>query len=152
MDKKNFHEKAKISVGLLVLTAFLIVSWVPVSHALSKKDLRRINDEGPVEVILVYTNPLQKNPGGELSFDVALETHSVDLSVYKMETISFLRIDEKQEQKALGWFNPGGGGHHISGVLKFAGPVPEGAKSIQVIVRGVGDVEERVFEWKLPLE
>jgi len=119
---------------------------------IGQKDLRRISDEGPVEITLVYLNPLQQKAAKGLSFDVAMKTHSVDLDAYKMETVSFLRIDGKQEQKALGWFNPGGGGHHVFGVLKFAGPIPPAAKSIQVIIRGVGDVKERILEWKLPLK
>jgi len=81
-----------------------------------------------------------------------MNTHSVNLDAYEMEKISFLRVDGGKEQKALGWFRPDGGGHHRSGVLKFAGPVPAGAQSLQVIIRGVGGVQERVFEWKLPLE
>jgi hypothetical protein len=69
-----------------------------------------------------------------------------------MENISFLRVDGGTEQKALGWVKPGGGGHHRSGILKFAGPLPSGAQSLQVIIRGIGGVQERVFEWNLPLE
>jgi hypothetical protein len=63
-----------------------------------------------------------------------------------------IRIDGGVEQKALGWFKPGGGGHHLSGVLKFADPIPSDSKSLQVIIRGVGGVPERIFEWTLPLE
>jgi hypothetical protein len=119
---------------------------------LKKKDLRRTNDEGPVEMAVLYLNPLRQEAGQELSFEVRMNTHSVGLDAYKMENISFLRIDGGTEQKALGWFKPGGGGHHRSGVLKFAGPIPSGAQSLQVIIRGIGGVQERVFEWKLPLE
>lgn len=119
---------------------------------LTKRDLRRISDEGPVEITLLYLNPLGEEASHELSFEVRMNTHSVSLDAYEMERISSLRVDGGTEQKPLGWFNPGGRGHHRSGVLKFAGPVPPGARSLQVIIRGIGGVEERVFEWKLPLE
>lgn len=119
---------------------------------LTKRDLRRTNDEGPVEMAVLYLNPLRQEAGSVLSFEVRMNTHSVNLDVYEMGEISFLRIDGGDEQKALGWSKPGGGGHHRSGVLKFAGPIPSGARSLQVIIRGVGGVKERVFEWKLPLE
>lgn len=118
---------------------------------LAKKDLRRTNDEGPVEMAVLYLNPLRQEAGSELSFEVRMNTHSVNLDAYEMEKISFLRIDGGDEQKALGWSKPGGGGHHRSGILKFAGPIPSNAKSLQVIIRGVGGVQERVFEWRLPL-
>jgi hypothetical protein len=117
-----------------------------------KKDLRRTNDEGPVEITVLYLNPLRQEAGPELSFEVRMNTHSVNLDAYEMENISFLRVDGGAEQKALGWVKPGGGGHHRSGVLRFAGPIPSGAQSLQVIIRGIGGVQERVFEWKLPLE
>ncbi|NIS59947.1 MAG: hypothetical protein GTO13_04335 [Proteobacteria bacterium] len=119
---------------------------------LTKKDLRRTNDEGPVEMAVSYLNPLRQKAGPELSFEVRMNTHSVELDAYEMEKISFLRIDGGDEQKALSWSKPGGGGHHRSGVLRFAGPLPSGAQSLQVIIRGIGGVQERVFEWKLPLE
>jgi hypothetical protein len=119
---------------------------------LKKKDLRRTNDEGPVEIAVLYLNPLRQEAGLELSFEVRMNTHSVKLDTYEMENISFLRVNGGTEQKALGWVKPGGGGHHRSGVLRFAGPIPSGAQSLQVIIRGLGGVQERVFEWKLPLE
>lgn len=119
---------------------------------LRKKDLRRIHEEGSVEMAVLYLNPLNQEAGSELSFEVRMNTHSVNLDAYEIEKISFLRVDGGAEQKALGWVKPGGGGHHRSGVLKFAGPSPSGAQSLQVIIRGIGGVQERVFEWKLPLE
>lgn len=126
--------------------------WRKTSVAqLKKKDLRRINDEGPVEITVLYLNPLGQEADSELSFEVRMNTHSVNLDAYEMEKISLLRVDGGTEQKALGWVKPGGGGHHRSGVLKFAGPIPPGAQSLQVVIRGVGGVQERVFEWELPL-
>lgn len=119
---------------------------------LKKKDLRRINDEGPVEITVLYLNPLRQEEGSGLSFEVRMNTHSVNLDALEMERVSFLRVDDGAEQKALGWFKPGGGGHHRSGILKFAGPIPTGAQSLQVTIRGIGGVQERVFEWKLPPE
>jgi len=128
------------------------VGWQNTAQAITKKDLRRVNDEGPVEVTIVYLNPLQKKTGSQISFEVRMNTHSVNLDAYEMDKVCFLRIDGGSEQRALGWFEPGGGGHHVSGVLKFAGPIPSDAKSLRLIIREVGEVPERVFEWKLPLE
>jgi len=152
MRKHRNTLRKYVSWIILVSLAFTIIGWGGSAFALSKKDLRRTSNKGPVEINLVYLNPLQQESTNELAFDVTMETHSVDLDAYKMETLSFLRIAGKQELKALGWLNPGGGGHHVSGVLKFEGPIPPGAKLIQVIIRGVGNVKERIFEWKLPLE
>jgi hypothetical protein len=143
--------KTAIWIAAIALSLTLL-GWGDAAVALTKGDLRRISKEGPVEIALVYLNPLDKEVGSEPSFEVRMNTHSVDLEAFEMEKLCFLRIDGGSEQKALGWFDPGGGGHHISGVLKFAGPIPPEAKSVQVIIREVGGVPERVFEWKLPSE
>ncbi|NIS59827.1 MAG: hypothetical protein GTO13_03705 [Proteobacteria bacterium] len=146
----------KQSRAIFWITTFvlsLVLIWFgEAAMGFTKKDLRRINDEGPVEISVVYLNPLQKKAGAQLSFEVRMNTHSVGLDAYEMEKICFLQIDGGPEQKPLGWFNQGGGGHHVSGILKFAGSIPSDAKSLQVIIREVGRIPERVFEWKLPLE
>ncbi len=135
-----------------VVLLLVFAGWQNTAQAISKRDLRRVNDEGPVEVTVVYLNPLKKENGSEISFEVRMNTHSVNLDSYKMDKVCSLRIDGGSEQKALGWFEPGGGGHHVSGVLKFAGPIPTDTKTLQLIIREVGGVPERVFEWKLPLD
>lgn len=126
--------------------------WGKASAGLTKKDLRRVNDAGPVEIALVFLNPIEKEAGSDIAFQVRMNTHSVNLEAYDMAKVSSLQVDGRPEQKPLGWFKPGGGGHHVSGVLKFSGPIPSDAKSLRVVIRDVGGVPERVFEWQLPLE
>lgn len=148
-----YRRQARSTFWMAVIVfSLMLIGWRSPALGLSKKDLRRINDQGPVEIAVMYLNPLQKEAGPELSFEVRMNTHSVDLDANNIENMSFFRIDGGPEQKALGWFKPGGGGHHIFGVLKFAGPIPSEARSFQVIIRGIGGVGERIFEWKLPLE
>ncbi len=118
----------------------------------SKKELRRTEASGAVEFDVVYLNPLSGDGGDILSFEVTMNTHSVPLGSYDIADISFLRFGEGPEQKALGWVKPGGGGHHIFGVLQFQGPAPGGTKSLNLIIKTVGGVAERNFEWKLPLQ
>jgi hypothetical protein len=136
----------------VIVLSLVVLGWGEIARGFTKGELRRINKEGPVEIALIYLNPIEKKAGPEPSFEVRMNTHSVDLDAYEMETLCFIRIDGGVEQKALGWFKPGGGGHHLSGVLKFADPIPSDSKSLQVIIRGVGGVPERIFEWTLPLE
>jgi hypothetical protein len=57
---------------------------------------------------------------------------------------------------ALGLESPSGSGHHREGVLSFpatdAGGKPlvsPEAKAVTLIVRGIGGVPERVFQWPL---
>ena len=134
-----------------VLILYLLVS-AATAYALSKSDVRRISTEGPVEISVVYVNPLESLGDEELQFEVRMDTHTVDLDSYRMEEISVLKLDNGKEIKPLGWFNPGGGGHHISGTLKFKGPLPENTKVMRLVISGVGSVPERVFDWTLPLQ
>ncbi|MBI3963094.1 MAG: hypothetical protein HY335_10090, partial [Deinococcus sp.] len=81
-------------------------------------------------------------------------THSVDLDVYTLTQLTVLRDTNGQEYAALAWENPEGGGHHRSGVLRFPGVTSSGTKIaelpfFEVVIRGVGDVPERVLRWEL---
>jgi len=136
---------------LFILTIFSL-SWVTGAGAVSKKDLRRVSAKGPVEVIVLYLNPLEKDLGDNLAFEVRMDTHSVDLDAYRVDALSVLQVDNGEALEPLGWFKPGGGGHHVSGVLKFKGPLPDGAGILRLTIRDIGSVPERVFEWALPLE
>ena len=140
-----------LTAALFVLTT-LSLAWTVDAGAVSKKDLRRVNKEGPVEVTVLYLNPLEKDSGEDLAFEVRMDTHSADLDGYRVDTLSVLQVDNSEALKPLGWFKPGGGGHHISGTLKFMGPVPDGAGILRLTIRDIGSVPERVFEWNLPLE
>ncbi len=140
-----------LMVALCVLT-ILSLAWAPDAGAVSKKELRRVNKEGPVEMTVLYLNPLQDDVGDELSFEVRMDTHSVDLDAYQVDTLSVLQVEDGKTLEPLGWFKPGGGGHHISGILKFKGPVPVDAGTLKLTIRDIGSVPERVFEWNLPLK
>ena len=140
-----------LMVALCVLTTLSLI-WTLDAEAVSKKDLRRVSEGNSIEIIVLYLNPLEKDPGEDLSFEVRMDTHSADLDGYKVDKLSVLQINDGEELGPLGWFNPGGGGHHMSGTLKFKGPVPDGAGKLRLTIRDIGSVPERVFEWNLPLK
>jgi len=105
----------------------------------------QLNNE---KAVTVEVTPLNLPEGGPtLDFEIAFNTHSVDLS-FDPAAISILRDDQGREYPAVAWEGAGPGGHHRSGVLRFE--VPETAtKSIEVIIHDVAGVPERVFQWKL---
>jgi hypothetical protein len=82
-------------------------------------------------------------------FAVAFNTHSVDLS-FDVAEIGLLRCDQGQEYRPLAWEGSGPGGHHRSGVLKFAA-LDHPTSSVEVVLRDVARVPERVFHWDVPL-
>lgn len=94
-----------------------------------------------------------------LVFTVAMNTHSVDLSKYKLETITVLRDDKGAEYPAARWIVPeGSASHHTTGTLivpaagKDGKLVTEsGAKYVELVIKGLSNVPERVFRWELPV-
>ena len=103
------------------------------------------NSENAVEV---EVTPLNLPQGGDsVDFEVAFNTHSVDLD-FDPTAISVIRDDAGREYPALAWEGAGPGGHHRSGVLRFK--VPDYPTDfVEVVIHDVAGVPERVFLWKL---
>jgi hypothetical protein len=100
------------------------------------------------KAVMVEVTPLNLSGGGPtFDFEVAFNTHSVDLS-FDPAAISILGDDRGREYPAVAWEGAGPGGHHRSGVLRFEAP-ETGAKFIEVIIQDVAGVPERVFQWEL---
>jgi hypothetical protein len=98
--------------------------------------------------VTVEVTPLNlPNGGSTLDFEVAFNTHSVDLS-FDPATISVLRDGVGREYPAVAWEGAGSGGHHRSGVLRFKGP-DDATDFIEVVIHEVAGVPERVFHWNL---
>jgi hypothetical protein len=93
----------------------------------------------------------QGERSGVLMFEAAMDTHSVNLDQYDLGELAVLRDDGGAEYRPASW-RSAPGGHHRSGTLTF--PVPaslsEGkAKYVEMIIRDVADVKERVLKWTL---
>ena len=87
-------------------------------------------------------------------FDVKLDTHVVDLDSVDLRTLAVLRVDGRDVQP-LSWDAPKGG-HHREGALVFPATAADGspvigpsAKTIELVIRNVAGVPERVFTWTL---
>ena len=104
------------------------------------------NNAGRVEIDVT---PLALD-GDIWEFEVALNTHSVDLG-FDLTEMGVLRCDRGQEFEAVAWDGSGPGGHHRSGVLKFAAP-DHPTSFVEVVIRDVAKVPERIFKWDVPGE
>jgi len=104
-------------------------------------------DGGDVEVSVTW--------GGRAAgavFDVALNSHAVDLDSVDLLDSAILRIDG-EELRPTAWEAPMGG-HHRAGTLTFPATGSTGqlllgpeVGAIELIVRDVAGVPERVFRW-----
>lgn len=82
-----------------------------------------------------------------LVFEVALNTHSVDL-VDDMTKISILRDDAGKEYTPTAWEGAGRGGHHREGKLEFAAMTTK-PKYVKLVLKDLAQVAEREFRWEL---
>ncbi|MEK7465723.1 MAG: hypothetical protein AAB631_03025 [Patescibacteria group bacterium] len=97
------------------------------------------NSEGSVTV------KITPNLSSEVAFEVALDTHSEDLSADLTQTV-MLKDENGKEYKPVRWEGDPPGGHHRNGLLMFGSiaPLP---KTLQLVVGKVGGVEGRTFLW-----
>jgi hypothetical protein len=124
----------------------------------SQQDLTQEDLQGGVTVTVTLLTADKSRADGKLAVQVKLDTHAVDLDPYQLEKLALLRDAQGREVQALGLESPCGSGHHREGVLTFPGTDASGklllspeAKSLTLILRGIGRVQERIFRWQLPL-
>src|SRR5512143_1338313 len=116
----------------------------------SGDDLTRVDEQG---MVVVEVTPEDfKAASSRLEFEVAMNTHSVDLSM-DLSQLATLTTDTGVSVQANGWDAPGGG-HHVSGKLSFPATkdgksVLEGATKVTLTIVSV-DAPSRTFEWQLP--
>jgi len=137
-----------LAAGILFLAAVLL-SFNAREGWSDTRDLSRSDSQGPVMVTATYIPPDKTT--GEIHFQVRLNTHSVALDQYRSADLVSLRFDDGAERKSLGATRQGGG-HHVTDLLRFAGPVPKGAGEMTLIIRNLGGVAERMLQWKLPVD
>lgn len=136
------------------------------SESLTVKD----RGEGNVEVTVTYVTPAYLGAQGQsdivssleldknLAFAVVLNTHSVELSSYEVDKISYLRDEDGKEYPALsGWLSPQDSGHHRSGIIRFAKSDSSGnpilkpdADYFELVIKDLAGVAKRSFRWELP--
>lgn len=109
----------------------------------------RLDEQGAVTVAVTPLN--LGNPEDTLDFEIAMNTHSVDLSM-DLAQLATLTTDTGKSVEATAWDAPSGG-HHVSGTLSFpaavdGAPLLEGVSTLTLTIRDV-DVPERVFVWDL---
>jgi hypothetical protein len=119
------------------------------AESFPEKNLTQIDKQG---MVVVEVTPLNlSNPGDTLAFEVALNTHSVDLSM-DLATLATLTFGNGKSLQASLWDAPRGW-HHVSGKLYFPAlsegqPVIVNAGEVQLVIKNL-EVAERIFTWQL---
>ena len=81
-------------------------------------------------------------------FEVAFDTHSQELKDDLMKSASLVAADGRQ-LPPLEWKGAPPGGHHRSGLLRFAAIEPAPATIVLRISRG-GEAQPRIYSWPRP--
>ena len=112
-------------------------------------ELARLDEQGAVVFEVAPLN--LGTPADTLEFEVAMNTHSVDLSM-DLAMLSTLSTDTGASVPASKW-DAVPGGHHVSGTLIFPSTqdglsILEGASKLTLTIADV-DAPSRVFAWEL---
>jgi hypothetical protein len=97
--------------------------------------------------VTVDIKPTALTIGQPVSFDIAMNTHSVDLGDDLIK-ISSMRDDSGKEYKPTAWEGAEAGGHHRSGTLRF-GALTGKPRFVELVIKGMAKVPERIFRWEL---
>lgn len=81
----------------------------------------------------------------ESRFSVVLDTHSVNLDVYDLKVLSFIRDDTGLKMEPIGVENKGSG-HHREIILTFPRPSLD-RKWLELVIKDIAGVKERTFRW-----
>lgn len=156
--KETYMQSNRKFLQVFAAMAALLLLTASASWALTKRDLKRKDSRAAVSISVTYLNPIGKVHGNTLDFEVRMNTHSVDLDGFKIDKLAVLRGPDGVEVQSLGWFEPGGGGHHRFGILRFpmknrAGKaVLSGKKGpLELRIKGIADPSVRLFRWEVPL-
>ena len=132
------------SIYGIIGTAALIIVAVAVGLAVNAGAYEmRSNRENRVRVDV---KPVQLAPGQPARFEVRMNTHSETLGE-DIVAVSTLKDNEGREYHATAWRGSAPGGHHREGVLEFQDLVGDNTASITLIIKGIANVPERIFEW-----
>lgn len=112
-------------------------------------DQTRTDQQGAVTVAVTPLN--LGDPSDQLTFEVIMDTHSVDLGM-DLATLATLATDANITVQATLWDAPRGG-HHVAGKLIFPAMIDgksilDGAGKLTLTIINV-DSSSRVFVWEL---
>lgn len=135
--------KMEILTTLLSGLFLTVLLALRVSYAAGAPGLTQNDSGGGVTVKVTYLNP----QGTENArFDIALDTHSVNLDAYDLKALSLLRDATGNTYQPIRIENKGSGHHHQI-ILVFPKPSGE-VKKLELVIKDIAGVKERLFHWE----
>jgi hypothetical protein len=152
------------AVGVLAATACGGDDDVATTDTEDQVKLTQSDNQGGVEIDVTWVTPetLGKLDSEEargyglddyVLLEVQFTTHSGDLSRLDMTALSAIRV-AGQQYAPQAWESISDDSHHRQGVLVFARKASDGvsldAGAVELVIKGITDVPERVFRWQWP--
>jgi hypothetical protein len=133
--------------AFLLGIALAVLISVTVGNVSAQDALTKLDRQGSVTVAVTLVAP--PLPGSPITVRVVLDTHSVGLDGIAFERTVALRKPDGSDKGPAAVEQLSGTGHHREAVVVFR--AIEGATDVQIIVRDVGGIPERVFAWEVPV-
>lgn len=138
----------------IILFAILAVAGIAIAYfLLPKNNENKIQTASPQQTtenkeagVSVEVTPIDFAPAEPIKFQIAFTTHQGDLN-FGLTKQAILYDGQNRQYLPISW-DGGSGGHHLEGILIFPA-LTEETKNIKLIIKGVYDVPERIFEWNL---
>ena len=102
-------------------------------------------EAGDVTVSVTYENPAEALAP---EFSLKLDTHTLELDGYRIEDIVTLRNSRGVEYSAE-LLSSSGSGHHREAVLRFKEADISGGEFVELVIKDLAGVDERVFRFQL---
>lgn len=129
------------SVFTVIVFVLLAVPTMTVAGVVAGTQTDR---SGAVTVKVTPLNMARQ--AGSWGFEIELSTHTATLD-QDMARVAVLIDGKGGAQPPLAWEGDAPGGHHRKGVLRFQ-PLPDWPEFIELRIRDIGGVGERVFRWR----
>jgi hypothetical protein len=141
MKGKSAMKPIKVFLAGLLLSGVL---GIGESFGAAASHTTRTDSGGGVTMKVTY---LDSKGADDLRFQVVLDTHSVNLDSYDLKTITVLRDEAGNTHPPTAVENKGTG-HHREAIVSFA-KIASGTKRVELVIRDVAGVKERIFRWDL---
>jgi hypothetical protein len=154
-----------ISIGVAVIALIATLAYMSFNSLAPESGSRSASN---VASERLASAPDQVNTGGNVTvrvtwagpesgtvFNVAMDTHSVDLDPYDLGKMVVLHTDSGRESAPISWDAPPGG-HHRKGELVFSELALDGkllvaadTEYVELVIYDLSGVPTRSFKWEL---
>lgn len=144
---------SKTAIILAVIGAFTTVAVWAITTQNRISEIPAVADPASWETkvqdggnVSVAVTPITLRPKFPASFDVAFETHSVNLD-FDVETITGLTDENGTIYKPY-WQGSPPGGHHRTGTLVFTPDIPK-PTTVTLVFRDIAGIPMRTYTWNI---